>query len=265
MSFVAPQPATIDLYNHLVSLPYSDREEIGKLEFRLRQIRRQKPADPRIAVATLQALMMGGKAAEARELADWIWDRRQSLESDVEFTFASQLMDLARSDRASAILDPMLDGMSDNGYDEAVVSIIRYAAFFNGDLALLAKLAAILSDLDNARGHHEARLLGAVMARLRDVGLDKHFREHQEIVRSVVGNLQCAAHVVPFTQEGELDLCIYSFVAADRTSRRVLESRMDDALAHYYIRQGLSAAAYVPFITTSVLDLAACPAPRGRS
>lgn len=262
MTSGVPVAASVELYNQLLSLPFSDREGIGRIEFRLRQLRRQMASDPRIAVATLQALLMAGKPGDALELADWIWDQRARLTPDVERTFGSQLMDLASYDRARSILEPKL-AATDDALSSDLYPLIRYLAFGQGDLALLERVASVIGRSAVEHDRQAAEALAGFAAVVRDIGLERHFARHQGIVADILRGHQCTVHFLLVARERGPELIVYSYVAAGRAERRVLEARIDEALARYYEARGLPSAVHVPVITTNVIDLAACHAPKG--
>ena len=72
MTSGVPAPASVDLFNKLIRLPGSNKQEIGQIEFRLRALQKKKPTDLRTTLALLQALTMLGKTSEAIETADYL-------------------------------------------------------------------------------------------------------------------------------------------------------------------------------------------------
>lgn len=250
----APAPASIDLYNKLIHLPYSDTTSIGQIEFRLRQMRRKDSTDVRAAVALLQALLMSGKAEEAIELADWIWGVQSWLEYDTKETFSTQLIHLGHFDRSKEFIIPLIDAPEIKNRDELILWA-SYVATGLGDLQQLQKIAEKTPDRDLQM------FIEAFRAKLLETDLERHFSKHQSIVHDVVFGHQCAYHVNPLEIDEEPELSVYVFVDAPRLERRRLEDQIDAALETYYRDAGIDPGAYVPLITTSILNIAGCPPP----
>ena len=254
MTSGAPAKASIDFYNQLLRLPCSDKEAIGHIEFRLRALRRKQPNDLQTMVALLQALTMGGKAGEAIETADYLWGERDWLDTDRQLTFLAQLSSLGILGRAKELAVKFLDapGLCAN---PEFISLVVHIAVGAGDLDLMR--TAVDCEMDATL----SRQIESFVEELQRLGLDSHFEQHQATIRNVVHGHQCSYWPIFFDAEAP-ELSVYIYANKGREDRRLLENEIDDALAKYYVEQGVDPSLFVPLITTHVLDISARHAPR---
>ncbi len=109
MTSGVPAQASVDLFNKLIRLPGSNKQEIGQIEFRLRALQKKKPNDLRTTVALLLALTMLGKTSEAIDKANTIWQAVNWLDTDVQLTFFGHLGDLGMFDPAKELAASLLE------------------------------------------------------------------------------------------------------------------------------------------------------------
>ena len=254
MTSGVPAPASVDLFNKLIRLPGSNKQEIGQIEFRLRALQKKKPNDLRTAVAFLQALTMLGKTSEAIEKADTIWQAVNWLDTDVQLTFFGHLADLGMFDRAKELAASLSDKPGLRANPEFLGSIIQVAVGA-GDLDLLRTATNLALD------PKISRRIESFIEELQRLGLDSHFERYQATVRYVMYGHQCSYFPIFFDAEVP-ELSVYIYVNKGREERRLLEIEIDDALAKYYVEQGVDPSLFVPLITTHVLDISARHAPR---
>ena len=81
------------------------------------------------------------------------------------------------------------------------------------------------------------------------------------IVRNAVYRQQCSYLAVFFDADGP-ELSVYIYMDKQREERRILESKIDDALLKYCADQGIDSSLFVPLITTNVLHVSAHHAPK---
>lgn len=254
MTSGVPVEASIDLYNKLIALPYSEKQEIGQIEFRLRALKSKNPSDLRTTVAFLQALIMSGKTGEAVETADYLWSRRNWLDTDVQITFLGQLTDLGACSRAKELLLNLQERRILPDSPELLGFIVQISIGL-GDIELLRTV------VERPIHPDQSRQIKSFLHELKRLGLDSHFERHQAIIQDVVNGFQCGYSAIFFDTEAP-ELSIYIFVDEPREKRRHLENRIDDALLRYYSEQGLDPAAFVPLITTQILDTTVRHAPK---
>lgn len=254
MTAGVPAEASIDLYNKLISLPCSHKEEIGHIEFRLRALTRKNPGDLRITVALLQALTMLGKAVEAIETADYLWGQRDWLDTEIQLTFLAQLSGLGMFDRAKELAASLLD-KPDLRANPVFVELIIHVAVGAGDLDLLRTAA------DSQAHPAQSRQIKSFLEELQRLGLDSHFEQHQATVQNMIHGRQCS-HLPIFFDAEAPELSVYIYVNETREERRILENKIDDALVKYYAEEGIDPWLFVPLITTHVLDISAGHPPR---
>lgn len=130
-----------------------------------------------------------------------------------------------------------------------------YLATGLGDLDLIQKIAERTPD------RKLRQFIEAFLAKLLKMDLATHFSKHQSVIRDVLFGHQCAYHVNALEVDEEPELSVYVFVDAPRLERRRLEDQIDAALETYYRDAGIDPGAYVPLITTSVLNIAGCSPP----
>lgn len=246
-----PAALSVDLYNKLINLPYSETTEIGRIAWRLRSARARSPGDPRIAAAYLQALLMSGQADEAIELADQIWAWRRVLEVDVALSFGCQLLELGMYKRSLDLLRSRFTPAELIACD-SYGSVIQNALAL-GDIGLLKEVVSGLPHSDR---------LGPMVRLLDQSGLRDYFAEHQRIVAAAVFGKQTGylADVVEVNGRNEFRNTI--FVRGERRERRALEERIDAALDEYYASAGLPPGAHAPWLSTVVLDVRAHWSPK---
>ena len=253
MTSGVPAPASVDLFNKLIRLPGSNKQEIGQIEFRLRALQKKKPNDLRTTVALLQALTMLGKTSEAIETADYLWGQRDWLDAETGRTFLENLTNLGMSDRAKELAVKFLD-KPDLRTNQGFVELIIHIAVGAGDLDLLRTAV-------NWQVHPEVcRRIESFIQELRRLGLDSHFEQHQGTIRDVVHGHQCSYWAIFFDAEAP-ELSVYIYVNKEREERRPLENEIDDALTKYYLDQGVDPGLFVPLITTHVHNVTARHAP----
>lgn len=254
MTSGVPAPASVDLFNKLIRLPGSNKQEIGQIEFRLRALQKKKPNDLRTAVALLQALAMLGKTSEAIDKANTIWQAVNWLDTDVQLTFFSHLADLGMFDRAKKLAASLLDKPGLRANPEFLGSII-VVAVGGGDLDLLRTATNLPLDPEISRR------IESFMVELQRLELDSHFERYQANVRNVMYGHQCS--YLPIFLDAEApELSVYIYINKGREARRLLENEIDDALANYFAEEGVDPGLFVPLITTQVLDISARHAPR---
>ena len=241
-----PRPKkAAELYNRLISLQYTDKSEINKIEWQLRKQRKTAPSDTSTGVALLRSLVMQGKADEAHTLAGDLFGYLQEMENQV---YLSSIILFSRLGLFDRVLSLAPDDLNEWGEDYGALFI--QCAWGAGDLQLLEHFSRHVVDED--RQNFEF-----IFASLRDLGLDGHFTNHQKIVNDVMGNsfTEFNAILMP-SEEGSELYCSY-FVDADRLERRLLEDKIDDSLIQYYSEVFSDPMAYSPLVNSVVFDITA--------
>ena len=254
MTSGVPAQASVDLFNKLIRLPGSNKQEIGQIEFRLRALQKKRPNDLRTTVALLQALTMLGKTSEAIETADYLWGQRDWLGAEVQLTILVQLINLAMFDRAKELTARFLE-QPELRLDPEFVGSIIHIAVGAGDIALLRTVA------DWQVFPEVSPRIGFFVEEVRRLGLDSQFKQHQAVVRNIAYGHQSSYLAIFFDAE-TVELSVYIYVDEPRKERRLLENEIDDALAKYYLEQGVEPGLFVPLITTQVFDISARHAPK---
>lgn len=204
------------LHDELITLPFDQEERILAIGWQLRLLHRQAPNDMPVAVTLMNAIAMAGAAEEARTMASRLWTLRQTMSPVVKPDYLDCLIRLAMYEQAAA----MLAAVANHFLPADIAPLQRDIAVGLGDAAFFAQL-----------GDHVEPELAPLCQRLAQHS--DYFRARQAAVRSVV-----AGHQVAYTTylvspdaetDGELDVGI--FVAGDVAARRMLEQRIDDAVA----------------------------------
>jgi len=139
--------------------------------------------------------------------------------------------------------------------DPEFVGFLIQAAVGAGDIELLKTIS-------DWQVHPEiSRRINLFVEELQRLGLEPHFKQHQSIVQSMVYGLQ-SSYLAIFFERETIELSVYIYVNETRDERRLLEDRIDDALAGYYRENGVGSGQFVPLITTHVLDISARHPPR---
>ncbi|MBF0373668.1 MAG: hypothetical protein HQL39_09650 [Alphaproteobacteria bacterium] len=207
---VAPTPAerALEEHNRLIALPWSETEAIGRMLWRLRQDRRNMPADLQTAVAYLHCLICAGEASEARMVATDLIHRWRQMDSDAAATFWAALVWLGLYEDALRLTDDMADAEISEGLAVIAVGL--------GDAKLLARLRQ-----GEGHAHDTAQFL---LARA------DHFLAHQRAIRKVVADVQLSIDFVDSTED-PVGLILMIYVNGDRAYRRTLEEKIDQATA----------------------------------
>lgn len=237
MTLGVPAAKVNQLYNELIHLPYDQEQRIEQIGWQLRSLMRQQPRDIPVRVALVYALAMAGKAEEARDLAQGLWQFRHAMDAEVQRTYAKSLVDLGLYELAPDLRDRF--AAEDAGVLERHIAVgLGNAAFFS----VLAEHVPV-----------GLKTLFLALAKCPD-----YFQARQAAVRAVVAGRQVAYQTIPVPADddgwdAELDVSIY--VAGDFRERRLLEDQIDDAVA------AVSAEFGLPFdalpIVESVYDIRA--------
>lgn len=248
-------PAVVHLYNELNRLPWSERQRIEQIEWRLRQLRRHRPTDLRTAVALLYAVVRAGKAADAIELADWVWGLRQQIEDEVVYTYIAVLIHIGMYGRAATLTESLLrDSTGTKSKDvKDLLNDYWHAAIGSGDPQMLRHLLTIAGETPSGRK------IAAFLAALSEERFYEAFHDHQQIVQRTVFGMQCAYSSKLYHKEDDVELAVYIGVDAPRMQRRLLEAKIDDALDAFYASVGLPEGVHVPLVTTTILELSDFP------
>lgn len=237
-----PAPASVTLFNRLVTLPHDREVEIGQIAWQLRNARTKNPSDPKTAIAYLQALLMLGHAGEAIALVEQLWSWRRILDNERAITFSGQLVELGMFGRCIEYIHSRF------GDDPPAASI-----------GTLVQAAVGVGDLERATRYLALEDRGAlgirVIRHIQQTELSEHFENHQRIIFSAISGQLVGYEAEMGFADGNPELSNRLFVRSDRPQRRKLEEEIDGQLAEYFEANGLPAGAQVPLITTIVLDL----------
>lgn len=253
----APTPAeeSLELYNTLRRTIPGDKEAVQRILWRTRKLERQFPNDFRIRVVLVIALATAGEPSEALSEIERIGELWKGQDYDPTGSFLQVLVSLWDLDCAKQVVDSLLQAQSLRG-DRYVLEYAVQCAVALGDREWLASL----SDLEKeAPDYHSAK---DALSVIKESGLDKHFRKHQQLVRKHVAGTACfTAHAVLGGEDDAPMMTTNIFAAADRKECRRIENELSESLADFYESQGLPPGIYIPFFTTIISPLAtAAPA-----
>lgn len=242
-----PAPAAIDLHNKLISLPYSDRGEIGRLSWQLRKLYRENPGDLAAGVALLVAFCMEGKAAEAFPLARSLIGHHWQMSPGVRHNFVGSLVNLGMFNEAVGLCSTPT---SDAASSECKQNLLQ-AAYGLGDTKMMLACADMLDDSNRSAVH-------AAVATIDRLGLAGYLPGHQaavmDVLRGRFTGFFCAARA-PGDDGGAWLSCVLH-VDADRKERRLMEADIDDRAAAFSAAHGLAADSWGEAISILVLDIA---------
>ncbi|MDK9720756.1 MAG: hypothetical protein OEL53_06185 [Rhodospirillales bacterium] len=245
MNTPAPVNKAIDFYNQLVPLAYDQKDEIGRLAWKLQSLHHKDHRDLDASVALLSALSMLGKANEAHDLANEIWAHRFLLKPQAAATYKSNLFKIGEWDRFYS-LSTSLSGGTAHPKDQEAYSVIT------GDAEYLRSLSNV--------SENDPRFV-ALAVTMAKAGILDFFTGHQSTVhRSLGGRFTNLAYAV-FNEEDSDDVnlnCVY-FIDAPLSERRAIESRIDSDLAAYYLSQGVEPSIYSTILISMVCDIDSHP------
>lgn len=223
----------VQLYNELICLPCDQEERIRAIAWQLRGLHRQQPHEIDIRVALAQATAMSGDAEEARAIAFALWHHRARMDGAVLWSYAECLLDLAMYEKAAEVLERF----AGQAALERISAALRDVAIGRGDATFFAGLMTGAAP--------ELVPLLQLLVRHSD-----YFRARQAAVRRVVEGRQVAYETTlvlsDYGSDGEINIGI--FVAGDVAERRMLEQRIDDAVAQ------VSAEFGVPVDTLPIVE-----------
>lgn len=252
-----PAKSTINLFNNLIKLPYSERDEIRALEWQLRSLHKRTPSDTEATVALLEALIMIGNAEEAHSLAEQVWNAKNILEPQVKDAFIGQLTGLGMFERHFEMIQPIKHLWKTH---ENFVAFSLSSAFGLGDVKRLKEIA------DNISDKTLIKKIGLFVSQLGDLGLLDYFPQHQAIVNKIMSGQYTDYIACLDSNEGDEKprLDVMFFVDSNRQERRLMEQTIDDALLKLNTSQEIDPHLHTDVITTMVIDLVAHWPPKYR-
>jgi len=225
---ISNEPAlkSVEIFNQLILLPFDATEEIGRIEWQLRQLRRSSCSDGNSSVALLQALIMQGKAGEAHALAIEIWDKRYLLSDDAIEGFTYMLASLGEFEKSLEIGPDEYDDWSGKLFAPTLLEI----GVGLGDLDILSVAIDMLA-IDS-----EFQVeLKSLLSSWTEIGLAKYFHEQQSVIRQVMdGKFTEYTTLIQKTEGGGIELCVLYHVRENRLERRSLEELIDESIVNFY-------------------------------
>jgi hypothetical protein len=251
----APAEEAVELYNRLTTVAPSDTANLGQIVWRLRTRRQKMPGDLPVAVALLQALLIGGEAPEAISIAKQLWPRRNALYGDVAITYGSVLAQVGMYEEALSFVGTP----GPKGFDPVEVSTLIYAAWGTGQEEAL--VAALEHDSTRLRD-----VWSEIFAQMTDLGIMPYLKQRQDIVRRHVFHRQCGTHLIfTFSGNGAAELTHYTYMAASHDERSAITDAIYDELTAFYEEQGLNGIDFWSCAPVIVLDQRARPSLREES
>lgn len=253
----APTPAeeSLELYNTLRRTIPGDKEAVQRILWRSRKLERQLPNDFRVRVVLVGALATAGEPSQALSAIERVGDLWKGQDYEPTVSFLEVLVDLWDLDRAKQVVNSLLQTPSLRG-DKSVMRYAVRCVIALGDQEWLASLPDMEKE---APDHLNAK---DALNVIKESGLGKHFRKHQQLVRQHVAGTACfTAHAVVGEEDDAPMIATYVFAAADRKECRRIENEISESLADYYESQGLPPGVYIPYFTMIVSPMAtAAPA-----
>lgn len=252
-----PTPAeeSFELYNTLLRTIPGDKEAVQRILWRSRKLERQLPTDFRIRVVLVRALATAGEPSDALAAIERTGDLWKGQDYDPIVSFLHVLVDLWDLERARQVVNWLLKipSLRSNIY------VVRYAvrcAVALGDREWLANLASLENESPSFHDAEDALNV------IKESGLGKHFRKHQQLVREHIAGTACFTAYAVVGEEDDAPMIAGNiFAAADRRECRRVENEISESLAAYYESQGLRPGVYIPYFTEIISPLAtAAPA-----
>ena len=225
MNLIAPNDDVIDLYEKLITLPYSAIKEISVIQANLSQIVQTRPDDISAKVALLKTYTMLGKAVEGIKLAENIWRQGGKIASYVEETYMELLISLGMYDWCLNLALPKFEKEFDL---EVVYPLVFNIAIGMGDLNLLER-AAVKANLGL-----ETETIKLFVKHQKDAGLETHFAKQQQLVNKLLRGKQTGYEVLVETERGWPELEIGVFVGGDSVDRYQLQVEIDKTQREYF-------------------------------
>ncbi|MGD9639393.1 MAG: hypothetical protein AB7U85_10140 [Alphaproteobacteria bacterium] len=251
MNTSTPNDDVIDLYEKLITLPYSALREIGEVQSSLSRIIQARPQDISAKVAFLKTLTMLGNAAEGIKLAEQIWRQGGKIASYVEETYMELLISLGMYDWCLNLALPKFEKDFDL---EVIYPVIFNIAVGMGDLSLLER-AAVKANLGT-----ETETIKLFIKHQREAKLETHFAKQQQLINKILRGRQTGYEVLVETERGWPELEIGVFAGGDSVDRYQLQVEIDKTVREYYESENITP---LDNVMTTVYDVKEHWAPIG--
>ena len=131
-------------YQYLISLDYTDAENILYLEQQLYILLQQNPEDTNLLVLLLHEQIMNNKGQRARSIAYKIWENGGNIAPELEKLYIDDLINLYLLDMAGVALMPMISDM-ENNINKWFDTLLNYS-LISGNMPLLERTLNYLPD-----------------------------------------------------------------------------------------------------------------------
>ena len=248
MPSVAPLGHT-ELFNELMQMAPIDTARAAQVAWRVRAYLNKNRSDLRARVVLVQALVQQGEAAEARFLANELWDSRARLGSEEVDALYSQLVGVGEYERALELMSLPISRSTET--EAWLVNRQIQLAWYVGDSEKIKNLIGSRSDVNTWK---------AFITSVDTAGYLSHLHCHQDIVRAKLRDKQAFVMLSigkDDDAESSFELSQISFVKGDYQSRMSLEESIYSELSGYYDRNGFKGDGFWHLMTPMVMDLAA--------
>jgi len=233
MASGAPALEVVDLFNRLVRTAPAETEAIARAEWRLRALARARPNDTGVEVALVYALMLGGKAKDAVQLAERLWYQRNAMPIEQTETFLFEITHLGMYEKGAELLKEVrADSRSTT--DTNLTAIAVNIAWGLGQFDTLYEEI----------GAAPPAIWGGwadFLNELKALGLANHLLGRQKLLNKNVFTKQCLSQLILTPGAARpLELTHYIYINAPYEERVSLEDNIHTQVDRFFQNFGLS-------------------------
>ncbi|MFC0407603.1 hypothetical protein [Roseomonas elaeocarpi] len=217
-----PAKKAFEIYNRVIRLDPSEKEQLGQAEWQLSGLVRKDRHDLAGLVALLQVKLVLGKADEAHRLSSDVMAKRALLEGGVRETYWKQLVSMARFSEAKKVAS---EHNIAHGRE-----FLSYIAWYLGDVA------TVRASLENGEAADKEKWL-RLLSSIRAENIEDLMPSHQDIITNVVSSK--SVHTQLFCSsdgEGDFNAVQYYYVDVPFEVRFDMEMEIDRKVQELYKR-----------------------------
>lgn len=214
----------------LASTTYAKVAEISEISNLLDNFLAKNPQNVTVAIYYLQTLVMLGKANDAINLAESIWNIGGSITKETEALYIYLLNSLCMFNYSKVLLEPKLKiEFSEQQKYPNLISLFITCYTGIGDLNALNEITKL-----NGISNRQKQILKGFVTQMTADGAREHFIWQQKKINEVIYKKCSAYEVLLSADNGYPEIEIGVFAGGDSVDRYQLQRNVDKVYNDYY-------------------------------